>query len=243
MPAERPAPQPLPAPIRAPEVKEAPGRRCLTRAYALEVRATGDDGAVEGYGSVFGAKDLYDDVVAQGAFAASLAAHKAAGTMPAMLWQHDPAEPIGVWTEMAEDAAGLRVKGRLVLESERGRACHALLKAGALNGLSIGFMAKQWLWDRDAETRTLTEIDLWEVSLVTFPAQSRARVTNVKSADVAGLSTIRQAEKALRDAGFSDDAARAFVAQVKRIVLDGRDARDAAARATEAAERLLRTLS
>lgn len=238
----RSTPRPAATAIRAPETRDAAPRR-ETRAFALSLRATGDDGTVEGYGSVFGQRDSYDDVIEPGAFAGSLAEHRAAGTMPAMLWQHDPEEPIGVWTEMAEDDRGLRVKGRLVLESERGRAAHALLKAGALNGLSIGFMAKSWGYDRDTSIRTLTEIDLWEVSLVTFPAQSRARVTSVKSADVAGIDTIRQAEKALRDAGFSGDAAGAFVAQVKRIVLAERDARDAAARAAEAAERLLRTLS
>jgi HK97 family phage prohead protease len=228
--------------IRAPETKDA-GTRCERRAYGLTVRATGDDGSVEGYGSVFGMKDSYDDVIQPGAFSASLAAHRAAGTMPAMLWQHDQSEPIGVWSEMVEDERGLRVKGRLVLESERGRAAHALLKAGALNGLSIGFMAKEWSYDRESEVRTLTGIDLWEVSMVTFPAQRAARVTSVKSADVAGIATIRQAEKALRDAGFSSDAAGAYVAQVKRIVLAERDARDAAARATDAANRLLRSLS
>jgi HK97 family phage prohead protease len=237
----RRAPLPATTATRAPETKDA-ARRCERRAYGLTVRAA-DDGTVEGYGSVFGMKDVYDDVIQPGAFAASLAGHRADGTMPAMLWQHDPSEPIGVWTDMAEDEKGLRVKGRLVLESERGRAAHALLKAGALNGLSIGFMAKEWSYDRDSEVRTLTGIDLWEVSMVTFPAQRQARVTSVKSADVAGLNTIRQAEKALRDAGFSADAAGAYVAQVKRIVLAERDARDAAARATDAADRLLRSLS
>jgi uncharacterized protein len=238
----RRAPLLRPTAIRAPETKDA-GRRCEHRSYALSIRATGDDGTVEGYGSVFGARDTYDDVIQPGAFAASLAEHRAAGTMPAMLWQHNPDEPIGIWSAMTEDDKGLRVQGRLVLESERGRAAHALLKAGALNGLSIGFMAKQWAYDRDTEVRTLTEIDLWEVSMVTFPAQRQARVTSVKSADVAGLNTIRQAEKALRDAGFSADAAGAYVAQVKRIVLAERDARDAVASAAGAAERLLRTLS
>jgi len=242
MPTPRLAPRPSAPLIRAPETKSAAPKR-ETRAFALTLRAAGDDGAVEGYGGVFGQRDTYDDVISAGAFVASLAAHRAAGTMPAMLWQHDPGEPIGVWSEMIEDERGLRVKGRLVLESERGRAAHALLKAGALNGLSIGFMAKQWSYDRESEIRTLTEIDLWEVSLVTFPAQPKARVTSVKSADVAGLATIRQSEKALRDAGFSADAASAFVAQVKRIVLGERDAREAAERATRAAERLLRTLS
>lgn len=238
----RPAILPRPSAIRAPETK-GDAQRCEHRSYAFAIRSTGDDGTVEGYGSVFGHRDTYDDVIMPGAFSASLAAHRAAGTMPAMLWQHDPEEPIGVWSEMVEDEKGLRVKGRLVLEAERGRAAHALLKAGALKGLSIGFMAKQWAYDRDTEVRTLTEIDLWEVSAVTFPAQSLARITNVKSADVAGLATIRQAEKALRDAGFSADAAGAYLAQVKRIVLAERDARDAAARATDVADRLLRSLS
>lgn len=213
-----------------------------TRSFALQIKATGDDGTVEGYGSVFGVKDNYDDVIASGAFQDTLKAHKAAGTMPAMLWQHDAAEPIGVWTEMAEDAKGLRIVGKLALDTVRGKEAHALLKMGALNGLSIGFMSKQWAYDRDTEVRTLTEIDLWEVSLVTFPANGKARITNVKAADIAGLKTIRQAEKALRDAGFSDDAAKALVAEVKRIALDERDAREAAATALKAADRLLETL-
>ena len=102
----------------------------------LEQRAIGDDGTIEGYGSVFNVVDDWGDIIVPGAFAATLAAHKAAGTMPAMLWQHRDAEPIGVWTDMVEDSRGLRVKGRLVLEAPRGKEAHALLKAGALNGLS-----------------------------------------------------------------------------------------------------------
>lgn len=239
---KRPAILQRPPTIRAPETKDA-GMARQTRAFALQIRAAGEDGAVEGYASIFGEPDTYEDVITPGAFAASLAAHRSAGTMPAMLWQHDPEEPIGVWTEMAEDARGLRVKGRLLLDVEKGAACRSLLAAGALNGLSIGFMAKKWTYDETSDIRTLTEIDLWEVSMVTFPAQRLARVTSVKSADVAGVATIRQAERALRDAGFSADAAGAYLAQVKRIVLAERDARDAAARATEAAGRLLRSLS
>ena len=108
----------------------------------LEQRAIGDDGTIEGYGSVFNVVDDWGDIIVPGAFAATLAAHKAAGTMPAMLWQHRDAEPIGVWTDMVEDSRGLRVKGRLVLEAPRGKEAHALLKAGALNGLSIGFISR-----------------------------------------------------------------------------------------------------
>jgi uncharacterized protein len=231
------------APRRAPEMKEAPGAGArAVRAFAFELREAGTDGMVEGYGAVFDARDTYDDVIAKGAFKASLVAHAKAKTMPAMLWQHDPSEPIGVWTEMAEDAKGLRVKGQLIVETERGRAALALLRKGALNGLSIGFVSKEWAYDADSEIRTLTEIDLWEVSLVTFPAQTLARVTSVKAAAIASVQTIRQAEKALRDAGFSEDAASALVAKVKRIALDERDARDAQARIQAAAERLTESL-
>lgn len=213
-----------------------------TRSFVFEVRATGDDGTVEGYGSVFGVKDSYDDVIASGAFMKSLSEHKAAGTMPAMLWQHHPSEPIGVWSEMVEDSKGLKIKGRLALDTVRGKEAHALLKMGALNGLSIGFVSKAWQYDRETDIRTLTEVDLWEVSLVTFPANGKSRITNVKAADVVGLKTIRQAEKALRDAGFTDDAAKAFVAEVKRIALDERDAHEAVS-AMKAADRLLKSLT
>lgn len=224
------------------ETKSASSMGCEVRSFVLQLKAMGDDGTVEGYGSVFGVRDNYDDVIAQGAFSASLKEHKSAGTMPAMLWQHEADEPIGIWTEMVEDAKGLRVVGKLALETSRGKEAHALLKMGALNGLSIGFVSKQWSIDVDQDIRTLTEIDLWEVSLVTFPANAKARITSVKAADIVGIKTIRQAEKALRDAGFSDDAAKAFVAEVKRIALEERDAPGAAA-AMKAANRLLSTLT
>ena len=223
------------------ERKEIHGVTRQVRSFALEIRAA-EDGSIEGYGSVFGVRDNYDDVIAKGAFLASLAAHKAAGTMPAMLWQHSADHPIGIWTEMTEDAKGLRIKGQLALETVKGKEAHALLKMGALNGLSIGFMSKQWTYDRDTEVRTLTEIDLWEVSLVTFPANEKARVTHVKAADVGSITTIRQAEKTLRDVGFSPDAAKAFVAEVKRIALEERDVLEAVA-AQKAADRLLSTLT
>lgn len=212
------------------------------RNYVLQLKAVGEDGTVEGYGSIFGVRDSYDDVIAPGAYAVSLAAHLAEGTMPAMLWQHDATAPIGVWTEMVEDSKGLRIKGKLALDTVKGAEAYALLKMGALSGLSIGFIAKQWAYDRDTDVRTLTEVELWEVSLVTFPANDKARITGVKAADVAGIKTIRQAEQALRDAGFSADAAKALIAEVKRIALDERDAHEAKA-ALKAAERLLNSIT
>lgn len=214
---------------------------CQTRSFVFEVRATGDDGTLEGYGSVFGVKDSYDDVIAAGAFVRSLGEHKSAGTMPAMLWQHDPSEPIGVWTEMVEDAKGLKIKGRLALDTSRGKEAHALLKMGALNGLSIGFVSKQWAYDKDTDVRTLTEIDLWEVSLVTFPANGKSRITNVKSCD--DLHAPKDAERILRDAGFSKADALAFVSRVMRMGEARRDSADSTAVAIRAADRLLKTLT
>jgi HK97 family phage prohead protease len=209
-----------------------------TRAYSLSIKAAGEDGTIEGYGSVFGNVDDWDDIIAAGAFKATIAAHKAAGTMPAMLWQHESDEPLGVWTEMEEDANGLKLKGKLCLDTSKGKEALALLKMGAINGLSVGYVSKEWSYNNETNIRTLTEIDLWEVSLVTFPANKKARVTNVKAVDVAGISTIRQAEKALRDVGFADDAAKAFVAEVKRIALGERDAHEADVAVLESAKRV-----
>lgn len=223
-----------------PERKDAGGGREV-RSFALQIKAAGDDGTVEGYGSVFGVRDNYDDVIAKGAFIQSLKDHKAAGTMPAMLWQHDADKPIGVWTEMVEDEKGLRIKGQLAMETVKGKEAHALLKMGALNGLSIGFMSKEWAYDRETEVRTLTAIDLWEVSLVTFPANEKARVTNVKSADE--LQAPKDAEKVLRDAGFSKSDATAFVSRVMRMGEVRRDSVDSTAVAMKAADRLLRSLT
>lgn len=223
-----------------PERKDARAGREV-RSFALQIKATGEDGTVEGYGSVFGVRDNYDDVIAKGAFIQSLKDHKAAGTMPAMLWQHDADKPIGVWTEMVEDEKGLRIKGQLAMETVKGKEAHALLKMGALNGLSIGFMSKEWSYDRETEVRTLTAIDLWEVSLVTFPANEKARVTNVKSADE--MATPKDAEKALRDAGFSKSDATAFVSRVMRMGEVRSDSANSTAVAMKAADRLLRSLT
>lgn len=130
---------------------------------------------VSGYASVFGLKDQGGDIVMPGAYAASLKRHQANGGKVRMLWQHDQAQPIGVWDEITEDAHGLRVKGRLLSDVARGREAAALLEAGAVDGLSIGYRTIR------AEKvpgggRKLVELDLWEVSLVTFPMLPDARV-------------------------------------------------------------------
>ena len=130
---------------------------------------------IEGYASLFGQEDRGRDVVAKGAYAASLKALAEAGRGVKMLWQHDPAQPIGVWDEVREDARGLYVKGRLLPGVARAEEAAALIGAGAIEGLSIGYRTKRA--SRDAEgRRRLDEIELWEVSLVTFPMLPDARV-------------------------------------------------------------------
>jgi hypothetical protein len=134
-----------------------------------------DGVVVSGYASLFGKRDQGGDTVQPGAYAASLAALAANGRRVKMLWQHDPAQPIGVWDEVREDATGLWVKGRILAEVERGREAAALLAAGAIDGLSIGYRTRRA--ERDGKgQRLLSELELWEVSLVTFPMLPDARV-------------------------------------------------------------------
>ncbi|SMH55090.1 HK97 family phage prohead protease [Maritimibacter sp. HL-12] len=130
---------------------------------------------IEGYASYFGEADRGGDVVQRGAYAASLAALAAKGGQVKMLWQHDPAQPIGVWDEVREDARGLHVKGRILADVARGREAAALIAAGAIDGLSIGYRTVKATKD-DKGQRLLTELELWEVSLVTFPMLPSARV-------------------------------------------------------------------
>ena len=127
--------------------------------------------AIEGYASLWGVADLNGDVVARGAFAESLAAQGATGVR--MLHQHESRSPVGVWEEMVEDDRGLRVRGRIMDWSAEGRFAQALARAGALDGLSIGFRSRRAR--REGRLRVLVEVDLWEVSLVTFPMLPGAR--------------------------------------------------------------------
>ena len=137
--------------------------------------AVTDGHVVEGYASLFGQKDQGGDVVMKGAYAASLKRLSDARGRIKMLWQHDPRQPIGVWDEVREDATGLWVKGRILTELERGREAATLLAARAIDGLSIGYRTVKA--ERDGKgRRLLSELELWEVSLVTFPMLTEARV-------------------------------------------------------------------
>lgn len=147
---------------------------------ALRFEAPNDAGEFSGYAVVWDERNGHNEMVQRGAFRKSLTEHRAAGTKPVMLWSHDPAAIIGVWTETREDEKGLFVRGQLVVSTPRGREAYDLLKAGALNGLSIGFRARG---DKRGANgiRVLTDIDVREISLVGMPSAGNARITSIRS--------------------------------------------------------------
>jgi HK97 family phage prohead protease len=137
------------------------------------------DGTVEGYASLFGEIDQARDMVMPGAFKTTLATRNIR-RIP-MLFQHDPSEPVGVWLELREDGKGLYARGRLIPDVTRGRELLALLREGAIDGLSIGFKTVKGRIDPKTRVRKLDAVDLWEISIVTFPLLAGARVHAVKS--------------------------------------------------------------
>ncbi len=205
------------------ERKAAPGLD-YTACPLGEVKLAGNGGAdamtFSGYGAVFGNVDAYGDVIQPGAFADTLASAQKSGQFPAMLLQHggwgmDAASmmPVGIWTSLSEDGHGLKVEGKL-LDTQAGRDAYVALKSTprpAITGLSIGYIAKEWAARSKPEEprRTLKKVDLLEVSLVTFPANTKARVQSVKS----GECTEREFEKLMQDAGFSRNEARIVMNQ------------------------------
>lgn len=196
----------------------------------LDLKAAGEDGSFEGYGAVFGNLDGHYDIIQKGAFLVSLDQHKSEGTMPALLWQHQPDNPVGYISEIKEDDQGLHIKGQIDLNTQQGKEAHSLLKSGAISGLSIGYRTVRAERSEDGAVRLLKELDVWEVSFVTFPSNASARVSGVKSeTKFAGLETLRDCEKHLRDeGGLTGSAATAMVGRIKRIVLEERDAQEAA---------------
>ena len=197
----------------------------------FELRAVTGEGAArtfEGYGSVFGTVDSYNDVIVKGAFKQTLKEWKALKKLPKLLLQHggggffssnaDDMVPIGKWEEMFEDDHGLFMRGRLFdVDTDRAKSTYAALKEGELDGLSIGFRTRKSKIDEETGIRTLTEIQLFEVSLVTFPANDPARVTAVRADGE--LPTEREIERWLRrEVGLTEDQAKGVIAKGYRQV-------------------------
>lgn len=166
----------------------------------FDTKAVSAEGEFEGYLSVFGNEDLGRDVVVAGAFTKSLG-RRPAGKVK-MLRQHYTDDPIGVWTDLVEDAKGLKGRGKLILDTVKGRETHALMRAGALDGLSIGYRTLKDRFDRQKGIRFIEEVDLVEGSIVTFPANPKAVISAVKSHDIerarALVLAIKKVEEALR---------------------------------------------
>lgn len=204
-----------------------PNEAVFTR---LDLKSVGDDGVFEGYASLFEREDLGRDVIARGAFEETLATRGARGVR--LLFQHNPAEPIGAWETLSEDSLGLFARGRLSPDVARAREVLALMRAGALDGLSIGFRAIRAQRDRVRGVRRILKADLWEISIVTFPMLPGARIRSVMGRPAAdGVPTERELERRLtQDAGLTRSQARALM---RRGVEGLGCMRDAAADADE----------
>ena len=194
----------------------------------FELKAYDDDeddeakGMFSGYASVFGNKDLGNDVVVQGAFAKSIRAKGARKIK--MLFQHDTKEPIGVYTKVREDAQGLYVEGKLAMQTQKGREVYELMKMGAIDGLSVGYRvdAKGYSYDDRGKKRYLKQVDLMEISAVTFPMNPKARVNAVKAEE----RTVRDWETFLRDEGGLSRSESKVAASAVTKALDQREVGD-----------------
>lgn len=192
----------------------------------LEIKALTEEGEFEGYASVFNVVDTDRDVIEQGAFAKSLKNKKPSKIK--MLWQHNRQNPIGEWLEMEEDSKGLWVKGQFILEVQQAREAHALMKRKQIDSLSVGFMMgqKDFEYDEKKRTRNIKNLDLWEISPVTFPANASAKISRVKSShwtesgdlNIKQLfddcETKRDYEQIFRDVGFSQKEAKALTSTI-----------------------------
>lgn len=196
-----------------------------TRDFNFDIKAVEKDGFFSGYGSVFGVKDSYGEIVAPGAFKASINARAERGRKLPILWQHRSGEPLGVYEVVKEDSTGLYMEGRLLVNDvAQAKEAQALMKAGAVTGLSIGYYVKADSWNEKDKVRTLTEVDLQETSIVTFPANDEARVEVVKSMDhiikSGRVPTLPEFEDFLCEAGFSKTQAKAIAGHGLRKLLD-----------------------
>lgn len=193
------------------------------RSIRLQIKAMDEaTGVFEGYGAVFGNVDSYGDIIVPGAFTNYLAENKASDVK--LLWQHNSDKPIGVYESIVEDNNGLLVRGRLLVnEVAQAREAYALLKSGAISGLSIGYSIKSGGATMGADGHFyLKDLKLWEISIVTFPANTQATIDSVKS-----IETIREFETFLRDVGkFSSSQAKRIAAQGFKAIGDQREVDD-----------------
>lgn len=185
------------------ELKHGPSVEAKASAISFDVKALSEDGTFEGYGSTFGNVDSGGDVVMAGAFRRTLKERKLSSIK--MLRDHDTRKIVGKWLELREDERGLYCKGQLFADGVAlAKETLHLMREGALDALSIGYRTVKSLWDDGQETRSLLDVDLWEISVVTFPMNEMATVDAVKSTDL----TIRDVERILREGGAPNEFAK-----------------------------------
>lgn len=180
-----------------------------------------DSGTFSGYASVYGVKDRQSDIVQKGAFAGSQF------NKIRMLWQHKQDMPIGTVKNIQEDEYGLRFTGQIVKKTQAGMEAYELMKAGAVDSMSIGYSIDDYHSDvdynKETNVRTIKKARLWEVSVVTFPANELATINQVK-----GFDSVRDFERFLRDAGISNKQAKALASEWRRLnCRDGEDEKSA----------------
>jgi HK97 family phage prohead protease len=191
--------------------------RTLTKHSGQGFKAIGDAGTFEGYGSMFGNLDLGGDIVVKGAYAKTLAQRGPKGIK--MLWAHDSAQPIGIWEDLYEDDSGLFCRGRLLLELPKGAEVYTLMRNGVVDGLSIGYQVVNSARDAANGARLLQEVDLREISVVTFPMNETSLISSVKGE----LPTEREFERFLtQDAGFTRSQARTIIGSGFKALRDAK---------------------
>ena len=185
------------------------------KSFDFDVKSVDESGTFTGYGSVFGNVDGGNEIVVKGAFSESLARRAEKGRKLPILWQHRSGEPIGVYESVKEDDHGLLMSGRLLISDvQRAREAYALLKAGAVTGMSIGYGVLDDAIDSKTRTRYLKKLNLEETSIVTFPMNDEARIETVKSMDhilrAGRVPSLPEFEDFLCEAGFSKSQATAI---------------------------------
>lgn len=211
------------------------------RDFDLSIKAIREDGFFTGYASVFGVIDSYQEVVAPGSFIDTLAERKAKERKLPILWQHRTEMPIGAYETVKEDEKGLFVEGMLLVKDVAlAREAFALMKSGVVTGLSIGYWVRESSYDEKTGIRTLTRVDLEEISVVTMPANDEARIDAIKlKLAHGGLPTLPEFERLLRDAGFSRSQAATVASYgLKHLLSDSGDTAN-----TTAASDLITVLS
>jgi HK97 family phage prohead protease len=203
-------------------MKRKSGPALKHRQVAFKAESVSDDGTFKGYGSVFGNVDSYGEIVAPGSFSETLDAIKASGDPLPMLWQHRPGEPIGGYNVLSEDKKGLYVEGFLLKDAiPRANEAFQLMKARIVKGLSIGYYVRDSSYDEKTGIRTLKKLDLQEVSVVTFPANTAAQIEEVKAGIAHGrLPSLPEFEDILREAGFSKSQAAVIANRGLKHLID-----------------------